>query len=355
MKSNIKFFKNSKILPIDKFFKNVLYDNKFGYYKSKIPFGKEGDFVTSPKISFLFSEMIAIWIISTWELFGKPKNFNIVELGPGDGSLTNVLIKSFKKFPEFNSIKKIFLYEESNYLKKIQKKNILDEKVIWIDNYNSIKKGPVIFFGNEFFDALPIKQFKRKRNSLLEKNYTLDYNFKVKEIFRAATKNDIKILRSYKSLKKSNFIELPKFGFQELRKMIKKISKLKGCILMIDYGYLKSNNQNTLQSVMRHKKNSLLDNLGKADITAHVNFDLLSEFFQKNNLKVNKVKTQKEFLENMGIIDRAKIVANKMKFSEQTDLYLRIKRLLSPKSMGELFKVILAYKFNKKINFSGFK
>ena len=355
MKSNIKFFKNSKTLPIDKFFKNVLYDNEFGYYKSKIPFGKKGDFVTSPKISFLFSEMIAIWIISTWELFGKPKNFNIVELGPGDGSLTNVLIKSFKKFPEFNSIKKIFLYEESNYLKKIQKKNILDEKVIWIDNYNSIKKGPVIFFGNEFFDALPIKQFKRKRNSLLEKNYTLDYNLKVKEIFRTATKNDIKILRSYKSLKKSNFIELPKFGFQELRKMIKKISKLKGCILMIDYGYLKSNNQNTLQSVMRHKKNSLLDNLGKADITAHVNFDLLSEFFQKNNLKVNKVTTQKEFLENMGIIERAKIVANKMKFSEQADLYLRIKRLLSPKSMGELFKVILAYKFNKKINFSGFK
>ena len=351
MKSNIKFFKKSKILPIDKFFKNVLYDNEFGYYKSKIPFGKKGDFVTSPKISFLFSEMIAIWIISTWELFGKPKNFNIVELGPGDGSLTNVLIKSFKKFPEFNSIKKIFLYEESNYLKKIQKKNILDEKVIWIDNYNSIKKGPVIFFGNEFFDALPIKQFKRKRNSLLEKNYTLDYNLKVKEIFRAATKNDIKILRSYKSLKKSNFIELPKFGFQELRKMIKKISKLKGCILMIDYGYLKSNNQNTLQSVMRHKKNSLLDNLGKADITAHVNFDLLSEFFQKNNLKVNKVTTQKEFLENMGIIERAKIVANKMKFSEQADLYLRIKRLLSPKSMGELFKVILAYKFNKKNQF----
>ena len=57
-----------------------------------------------------------------WELFGKPKNFNIVELGPGDGSLTNILLRSFKKFPEFNSIKKIFLYEESNYLKKIQKK-----------------------------------------------------------------------------------------------------------------------------------------------------------------------------------------------------------------------------------------
>ena len=136
--------------------------------------------------------------------------------------------------------------------------------------------------------------------------------------------------------------------------MIKKIYELKGCILLIDYGYLKSNNQDTLQSVMRHKKNNLFDNLGKADITAHVNFNLLNEFFLKKGLKVNKVISQKEFLENMGIIERAKMVAKKMKFSQQSDLYLRIKRLLSPRAMGSLFKVILTYKFNKN-NFAGFK
>ena len=354
MKSNIKFFKKSKILPVDEFFKNVLYDNNLGYYTSRLPFGEGGDFITSPKISSLFSEIIAIWIISTWELFGKPKNFNIIELGPGDGSLTNVLLRSFKKFPEFNSTKKIFLYEESNYLKKIEKRNILDKNINWINDFNSIKKGPVIFFGNEFFDALPIKQFKRVRNSIMEKNYSFDKNFKIIEVFNKASKTDVKIIKTYKTLKKLDFIELPKFGFQELKKIIKKISELKGCILMIDYGYLKSNNQNTLQSVLRHKRNSLFDNLGKADITSHVNFNLLSEFFLKNSLKVNNVITQKEFLENMGIIERAKIIAKKMKFSEQSDLYLRIKRLLGPRSMGNLFKVILAYKFNKN-NFAGFK
>ena len=354
MKSNIKFFKKSKILPVDQFLENVLYNNKFGYYASRLPFGEKGDFVTSPNISYLFSEIIAIWIISTWELFGKPKHFNIIEIGPGDGALTKVLLRSFKKFPEFNSIKKIFLYEKSSYLKKIQKKNISDKNVIWINNFNSIKKGPVIFFGNEFFDALPIKQFKRIKNSILEKNYTLDKNYKIKEVFKKASKTDIKILKSYKTLNKLNFIELPKFGFQVLKKIIKKISKLKGCILMIDYGYLKSNNQNTLQSVIKHKKNNLLENLSKADITAHVNFDLLNEFFSKNGLKVNNVITQKEFLENMGIIERGEIVAKKMNFREQTDLYLRIKRLLSPGSMGNLFKVILAYKFNNN-NFAGFK
>ena len=123
MKSNLKFFKKSKKLPIDKFFMNVLYDNKFGYYASKQPFGLKGDFTTAPKISILFSEIIAIWIISVWEKLDKPEKFNIIELGPGDGSLTKVLLRTFKKFPEFNSAKKIYLYEESSYLKKIQKKN----------------------------------------------------------------------------------------------------------------------------------------------------------------------------------------------------------------------------------------
>ena len=169
MKINLKFFKRKKILPIDEFFRNVLYDKKFGYYNSSFPFGNRGDYITSPKITSLFSEMIAIWIVASWNLFGKPKNFNLVELGPGDGSLTKTLLRSFKKFPEFNEVKKIFLYEESDYLKKIQKKNILDKDVFWVSNFDKIKKGPVLFFGNEFFDAIPIKQFKKKVVLILKK------------------------------------------------------------------------------------------------------------------------------------------------------------------------------------------
>ena len=352
MKSDSKFFKKQKYLPIDSFFKNVLYDKKFGYYTSRIPFGKTGDFVTAPKISNIFSEIIAIWIVTCWELFGKPKSFNIVELGPGDGSLSSVLVESFKKFPEFNSIKKLFLYEESKYLEKIQKKKIY-KGVEWINNFNKINKGPVIFFGNEFFDAIPIKQFKKINNSLFEKNYTLDKNFRIKQIFKKASISDIRIIKSYKTLKKLKFIEFPKLGFNELNKITKKINKLTGCILLIDYGYFRPNNKNTLQSVIRHKKNNLFDNLGLADITAHVNFKLLDEFFYKNHLKTKNLITQKEFLENMGIVDRAQILAKKMRFTDQSDLYLRIQRLLSPKYMGELFKVILAYKFDNN-NFAGF-
>ena len=354
MKTNKIFFKKSKILPVDQFFSNVLYDKKLGYYNSRIPFGKKGDFITSPSVTNLFSEIIAIWIIACWESFGKPKSFNIVELGPGDGTLSRTLLKSFERFPEFNSTKKLFLYEESRYLKKIQKKTILNRDVKWINNFNLIKKGPVIFFGNEFFDAIPVKQFKKINNSFFEKNYILDKDCKIKEIFKKASIKNAEIIKSFRTLKKLKFIEFPKLGFKELKRISRKINKLKGCILMIDYGYLKPNNQNTLQSVIKHKKNNLFDNLGKADVTAHVNFTLLNEFFSKNGLKIKNVISQKNFLEAMGILERAKIVAKKMKFTEQSDLYLRIQRLLSPKYMGSLFKVILAYKFNNN-NFAGFK
>ncbi len=354
MKSNIKFFKKKKTLPVDKFFKNVLYDKKFGYYSSKQPFGKDGDFVTSPKISHLFSEMIAIWIISTWESFGKPKIFNIVELGPGDGSLTKILLKTFKKFPEFNSKKKIYLYEISDYLKKIQKKDISDKSVKWISNFNQIKNGPIIFFGNEFLDAIPIKQFKRIKNFLYEKNYELDKNFRIKEIYKKATYSDVKKIKQYKTIKNLNFIEFPKLGYQVLDKICKKILKLNGCVLLIDYGYLRSNNQNTLQSVIKHKRNKLLNNLGKADITSHVNFELLQEFFIKNNLRTENIIYQGDFLKNMRIFDRANSIAKKMKFSEQSNIYLRLKRLISGNSMGNLFKVIVAHNMIN-LNIEGFK
>lgn len=354
MISNLKFFNNSKKLPTDEFFQNVLYKKKIGYYSTKNPLGKSGDFITAPKISNLFSEIIAIWIISTWKNFNKPKKFNVVELGPGDGSLAKVLLKVFERFPEFNLSKKLYLYETSDYLKSIQKNNIKNKKIKWINNLDCIKKGPIIFFGNEFFDAIPIKQFKRKNDFLYERYFRLDTKNNIQEIYCKAKKKDEKIIRSYRSLRKLRFIEFPEKGLKELAKIVRKISLRKGCLLLIDYGYLNPNNQNTLQSVINHKKNHILNNLGRADVTSHVNFKLLNEFFLKRDLKVKNVVSQKVFLETMGIIDRANILSKKMKFSEQTNMYLRLKRLLSPNLMGNLFKATLAYKSNNN-NFIGFK
>ena len=88
-------------LPLDKFINLSLYNKRFGYYMKKNPFGKQGDYITSPNISRLFSEMIAIWVVSFWQSLGSPKNFNLVELGAGNGEMMKILIESFKNFPIF--------------------------------------------------------------------------------------------------------------------------------------------------------------------------------------------------------------------------------------------------------------
>lgn len=117
-----RYFPTKKKIPIDKFISNALYNKNHGYYSKRIPFGKSGDFITAPGITSLFSELIAIWIISLWEHLGKPKTFNIIELGPGDGRMCRTLIRVFEKFPTFSKSAKIFLYEKSEALKKVQKK-----------------------------------------------------------------------------------------------------------------------------------------------------------------------------------------------------------------------------------------
>lgn len=354
MMSNKIFFKKAESLPVDKFFQNVLFDKKNGYYSSKLPFGNSGDFITAPVISNLFSEIIGVWLVSAWQTMGEPKKFNIVELGPGNGDLTKTLLKTFKQFPTFDNIVNIFLYEKSTFLKTIQKKNINNSKVKWIENFSKLNTGPVIFFGNEFFDAIPIKQFAREKNLFFEKYYSLDKRKKINEVYKKTSTKYISKIKKFKALKKLSFIEYPELGLNELKKTIKVISKCGGGLLLIDYGYLKPKNVNTLQSIIKHKKNKLLDNLGRADITSLVNFKLLNEYFIKNNLKVKKIVTQKFFLEKMGIIQRADNISKHMNFSEQADLYLRLKRLLDKKLMGDLFKVIFTYNF-KKDNFFGFE
>ena len=150
---------------------------------------------------------------------------------------------------------------------------------------------------------------------------------------------------------------VPKLGFEELNKIIKKINHLSGGILLIDYGYLGELNKSTLQAVMKNKKidikTSLSKSIGKADITSLVNFKLLKEFFLKKHLSVKKIVSQKFFLERMGIIERSLILKKNLSFDQKNYMNNTLTRLLHKKTMGNLFKVIFAFK-SKKDNFLGF-
>jgi NADH dehydrogenase [ubiquinone] 1 alpha subcomplex assembly factor 7 len=354
MNQNSKYFKKKNLLPIDKFFEDVLYNKKYGYYTNHYPFGGNGDYITSPMISFLFGEMLAIWTISFWESLGKPKKFNLIELGPGNGMLAKTLIKTFKKFPNFYKSLNFFLMEKSNSLKKFQKQNFSRSNIKWISSLDEITKGPVLFLGNEFFDAIPIKQFKRIKKSLYENYVGLDQNNKVKiKLVKSSSKIKKKI-DNFKFFKKVKFIEYPEMGIETIEPIINKIKKLNGGVLLVDYGYVDQTNVNTLQSIKNHKKNNVFENLGQADVTSLVNFKLLREHFRCKNLIVKNVVTQSFFLKKLGILERAERISLNMSFKEKSDLHSRLKRLLNPYSMGELFKVFFAFKKNSK-NIIGFE
>ena len=350
-------FKTDRLIPIDKFVEKILYKPDVGYYAKKIPFGRNGDFVTAPTISNLFSEIVTIWLISCWEKLGKPKNFNFVELGPGDGSFAKVLADTIKNFPEFNKSTKIYLYEKSEFLKKAQIMKVNKYRVKWIKNFKAIKKGPVIFFGNEFFDAIPIKQYSFFKNNLYEKCYVIKKKNRLDETYRKASLDEFSKIKSFKTFKNLKFIEYPKKGFKELDKIIYKIKELGGGIMLIDYGYSNPLNKSTLQTVMKNKKiniDSLFRNLGNADVTYLVNFSLLKEYFLNKRLKVSNIVSQKFFLEKMGIIQRAKLLEKKMTQEQKVYMSSTLMRLLHKNLMGDLFKVIFAFK-NKNNNFLGFK
>jgi cyclopropane-fatty-acyl-phospholipid synthase len=342
-------FKKNDLLSLDKFIEELLYNKKFGYYMKNDPFGEKGDFITAPNISILFSEMIAIWIISFWENLNCPKQFNLIELGAGNGEMMNIISKTFNKFPKFKSCCNINILEKSNLLKKIQKKTIKYSKIRWLKNLEELNDSPSIFIANEFFDALPIKQFVKKNNKWHERH--------VKFINQAQSEfldipHDLKKLEKkikFKISLKQKFIEFSPLATEYLRKITNKIKLNDGGILIIDYGYIDKEMKNTIQAVSKHKYANVLESLGNSDITYNISFNLISQMIKKMGSFFQVTTTQKKFLTKLGILKRAEILSRNMLFSKKADMYFRIKRLIDEKQMGNLFKV--TFITNKKNKF----
>ena len=351
MNKIINILKEKKSIPLDQFINISLYDKKFGYYMRKNPFGKEGDFITSPLVSNLFGEMLAIWCIAYWEHLGRPRKILLVELGPGDGTLCKDLLKIFKQFKNFYSSLEINLLEISDNLKKIQKKKINDKKVKWIKKIKEINYGPIIFLGNEFFDALAIKQIYKKKKLFFEKYVSLSSNKKkIKFLYKKADNSLIKRIQKLNLTSAGNIIEYPLYAIKFLKDIAQKINRFDGGLLTFDYGYKNIKNQNTLQAVKNHRYTDIFITPGDSDITSLINFNLFNKILKKENLYVKKIINQNEFLRKVGILERANILAKRMTFKEKANMFYRLKKLLDHKEMGDLFKVIFAQKKNKKFS-----
>ena len=335
-------------LPLDKFIEFALYDKDSGYYMKKNPFGKNGDFITAPNITRLFSEIIAIWVITFWKSIGSPKKFNLLELGAGNGEMMKVIISTLKNFPEFFDNCVFLIHEKSDFLKKKQQQNLQSENVIWVSDIKNINSFPIIFLANEFFDALPIKQFFKKKGGWVERFVNLKEINKAEFNEQLVDINQIEQSLKFAISKNQEIIEYSPSAFDYLKNICEKIKINNGGILIIDYGYLNPKMHETLQAVNNHKYSNVLNDIGNSDITYNINFNLFEKFIKQFDDLSVIVNNQKKFLTSMGILQRAEIVSKNMPFSKKTDLFYRIRRLIDEKQMGELFKVMLIRKSDNK-------
>lgn len=339
--------KQQGFISIDSFISMALSDNDFGYYKKKLPIGSSQDFTTAPEISQLFGEMIAFWVIECWQQMGELHKINIVELGSGRGTMMLDILNIAKKLPNFFNSLSVNLVDINPSLINTQKQNLNQflDIIKWhnsLDNcLNEIDKIPTIILANEFFDALPTKQFKLKSKEWHE--VIVSKEEKNNSLTLALNKN----IEDLDHLLPNNFtpqdgmvFEYSPITLTYIKTIAKFIKQNKGSLLLIDYGYSINPFTNTLQAIKNHQKVSFLSSPGETDLTYLVNFPLILNTLKQNNAPAS-LTTQREFLINTGIQSRLNVllkVAGNNK--DKQDLIAGVERITSIDNMGTLFKVL---------------
>lgn len=309
----IDIIEKSGPMAIDKFMKLTLAH----YYAQEKVFGVKGDFITAPEISQMFGEIVAAWSASQWMRVGMPK-FNLVEFGPGRGVMMADFLRATKNMVPFHdSIEKIILVENSPTLRDVQKNTLIEhvEKLVWINDVEQVPEHFSIILANEFFDALPIKQFYIE-------------NGDEKERLIGLLNDELVFLGGDK------IFELSEESLHIALHLAKLIRSFGGVLFIADYGYLNGEEADTLQALKAHKYHDVLKEVGTADITAHVDFKRLSDMFRIFNLKP-ELATQRDFLMLNGIMQRAEILAK-----SNPDVTRDLQRLIAENQMGTLFKVL---------------
>ena len=350
MDKNIETYIKEKIqtngpINIEEFMSISLNDKNSGYYIKSSPIGKDSDFITAPEISQMFGELIAIWLLDAWDKSGRQK-INIIELGPGNGLLMQDIVRVAKKFPIFFKKISLWLYDINESLSKIQDKNI-EHKFERINSLEKLPNGINFIIANEFFDAIPIRQYIFDRGYWNERLIDVNKKGDFCLIKRKLTANQMKNLDLPEYIYPSSkvFETSPKQD-KIFNLLIKNIS-LSGGLLIFDYAKIVDGFGDTLQAISNHQKKSIFFTPGKTDLTAHVNYHRYIQLAKNNDLSYYGPTKQSSFLEGMGIVNRYESLRKNASDKEKEILYRQFHRLMDSDKMGSLFKVI--YFSNNKL------
>lgn len=374
----------------------------YGYYQSdKEKIGRGGDFTTAPEVSQLFGESLGTWCVSHWMALGEPEKINIVELGPGKGTLMRDILNVASKFPKFERAINVSLVELSETMRDEQRKTLdcpeatiphasasdnktfdaqeviaRDKEVVdsamkerrsamtsrgvpisWHYTLNQIsdqgstsggeEQVPCLVVAQEFLDVFPVHQFVYSKGSWLEKLVDVDNTEDSQYLFRmvlsqSPTPASMSLLgRAAGPFKDGDEIEVSPVALATCEEIAAMVCRYGGAAVIIDYGS-NSTSSDSLRGFQEHQTTSVLSKPGLVDTTADVDFDACGRVAARRGAKVVGAIPQAEFLIKMGVVERAEqlISLESTTEEEQFALLSSLKFLVDEKEMGERFKVM---------------
>ncbi len=341
-------------ISVEQYMETCLGDPEYGYYMGRDPFGRGGDFITAPEVSQMFGEAIGVWFATAWLMMGKPEKINLIELGPGRGTLMVDMLRALKVAEGFAEAVEVHMVEMSSALRKLQGQTLkgLAVDVHWHQRFEQVPAGPCLIIANEFFDALALKQIVRvagNRGGNRGENRSENWHERMVEVddddklrFGVApeplAKSDVP--HWARKAKDGDIAEYSPQRMAMAERIGAHVKKHGGAGLIIDYGHALSFVGDTFQAVHKHKFVDVLHLPGHSDLTSHVDFEALAEGFEAGGAVVHGPRTQRGFLIAMGLREREAALRKNARARERIMLSRQAERLVGEKQMGHLFKVL---------------
>lgn len=308
-----------------------------GYYRRRDPLGISGDFTTAPEVSQMFGELLGAWCVIAWKAIGSPAPFALVELGPGRGTLMRDALRATSRAADFHAALSVHLVETSPALRAKQKEALGAYAVTWHDTIDTLPNVPLITLANEFFDALPLRQFVREARGWAERCVALAQDGETL-CFGLSPRGGLAAALLPNDAAAGDVAELNLAAVSIAGALGKRIVRDDGVLLAIDYGYAEGHGD-TLQAVKSHQPIDPLEAPGDSDLTAHVDFAALARAVRQAGAEAHGPVEQGAFLHTLGIEARAAALAAANPGERET-LAAAVRRLTDEAEMGRLFKVL---------------
>tara|TARA_R100000789_G_scaffold9365_1_gene13196 strand:- start:3451 stop:4524 length:1074 start_codon:yes stop_codon:yes gene_type:complete len=306
---------------------------QYGYYSTRDPLGAGGDFTTAPEISQMFGELLGLSLAQCWLDQGAPASFSLAELGPGRGTLMADILRATARAPGFHDAARLHLVETSPALRAEQAKRL--PQATWHDAVQTLPDGPLYLVANEFFDALPIRQFQRDGDDWRERVVGLQEDHLALGLAAPAPQPGLSHRQD--DTKDGDLVETCAPGQAIAAVLGARIAAQGGVALIVDYGDWRSLGD-TLQALKGHAPVDPVALPGESDLTTHVDFEALARAAAPAAHTL--LTPQGVFLERLGITQRAQALAKSLSGSALDSHIAAHRRLTHPDEMGSLFKTL---------------